>query len=50
MRYRPRDKWSFIADYEEFHGFKQGQLRGSRNQNGLDNANNVRVVSLYEGL
>jgi len=49
VRYRPRDKWSFIADYESFMASMQGSFVGHGIRMGLDNANNVRVVSLYEG-
>lgn len=49
LRYEPRDRWSFVADFESFMASMQGDFVGHGIRMGLDEANNVRVVSLYEG-
>ncbi len=49
LRYKTRDKWSFVADYESFMASMQGTFVGHGIRMSLDNSNNVRVVSLYEG-
>jgi C-terminal processing protease CtpA/Prc len=49
LRYLPRDKWSFVTDYESFMASMQGSFVGHGIRLSLDNAGNVRVVSLYEG-
>jgi carboxyl-terminal processing protease len=49
LRYRPRDKWSFVTDYESFMASMQGSFVGHGIRMSLDNQNNVRVVTLYEG-
>jgi len=49
LRYKQRDKWSFVTDYESFMASMQGSFVGHGIRMGLDDANNVRVVSLYEG-
>ena len=47
LRYLPRDKWSFVADYDDFMASMGGSFVGHGIRMGLDDANNVRVVSLY---
>jgi len=49
LRYEPRDRWSFVTDYESFMASMQGSFVGHGFRMGLDDANNVRVMSLYEG-
>ena len=49
LRYKTRDRWSFVTDYESFMASMQGSFVGHGIRLSLDNANNVRVVSLYEG-
>ena len=49
LRYKPKDPWSFVADYEAFMASMQGSFVGHGIRMSLDPANNVRVVSLYEG-
>lgn len=49
LRYRPQDRWSFVTDYESFMASMQGSFVGHGIRMSLDPANNVRVVSLYEG-
>jgi len=49
LRYRQMDKWSFVTDYESFMAEMEGSFVGHGIRMGLDDADNVRVVSLYEG-
>ena len=49
LRYKTRDKWSFVTDYESFMASMQGTFVGHGIRMSLDNSNNVRVVSLYDG-
>ncbi len=49
LRYKSKDRWSFVTDYESFMASMQGSFVGHGIRLSLDNANNVRVVSLYEG-
>jgi C-terminal processing protease CtpA/Prc len=49
LRYTPKDRWSFVADFESFMASMQGSFVGHGIRLSLDPANNVRVVSLYEG-
>ncbi len=49
LRYKPRDRWSFVTDYDSFMASMQGTFVGHGIRMSLDNSNNVRVVSLYEG-
>jgi carboxyl-terminal processing protease len=49
LRHLPPDKWSFVTDYESFMASMQGTFVGHGIRMSLDNSNNVRVVSLYEG-
>lgn len=49
LRYLPRDKWSFVTDYESFMASMQGSFVGHGIRLSLDDAGNVRVVTLYEG-
>ncbi len=49
LRYKQMDRWSFVTDYESFMASMEGSFVGHGIRMGLDEANNVRVVSLYEG-
>lgn len=49
LRYKEKDNWSFVTDYESFMASMQGSFVGHGIRLSLDAANNVRVVSLYEG-
>jgi C-terminal processing protease CtpA/Prc len=49
LRYKQRDPWSFVTDYESFMASMQGSFVGHGIRMSLDQANNVRVVTLYEG-
>lgn len=47
LRYLPIDRWSFVADYDDFMASMEGSFVGHGIRMGLDDANNVRIVSLY---
>ncbi len=49
LRFLPKDRWSFVTDYDSFMASMQGTFVGHGIRMSLDGANNVRVVSLYEG-
>jgi carboxyl-terminal processing protease len=50
MRYLPKDKWSFVANYDDFMASMEGSFVGHGIRMGLDSSNKVvRVISLYEG-
>lgn len=49
LRFKPKDMWSFVADWESFMASMEGSFVGHGIRMGLDGDNNVRVVSLYEG-
>ncbi|MBK8881521.1 MAG: hypothetical protein IPN67_03815 [Bacteroidales bacterium] len=47
MRYKLLDRWSFVADYEEFMAEMQGSFVGHGFRIGLDDAGNARIVLVY---
>jgi carboxyl-terminal processing protease len=49
MRYKPLDRWSFVADYNEFMAEMQGSFVGHGFRIGLDEDNNARIVLIYKG-
>ena len=49
MRYKPLDRWSFVADYSEFMAQMQGSFVGHGFRIGLDDNNNARIVLIYSG-
>jgi len=49
MRYKTLDKWSFVADYDEFMSEMSGGFIGHGIRIGLDNASNARIASIYTG-
>jgi carboxyl-terminal processing protease len=49
MRYKPLDRWSFVADYDQFMAEMQGSFVGHGFRIGLDDANNARIVAIYSG-
>jgi carboxyl-terminal processing protease len=49
MRYKPLDRWSFVADYDEFMAQMQGSFVGHGFRIGLDDANNARIMLIYSG-
>ncbi|HLP72370.1 MAG TPA: S41 family peptidase [Bacteroidales bacterium] len=47
MRYKPTDRWSFVADYKEYHAEFQGNFVGHGFRLGLDNGGKVRIAMIY---
>jgi carboxyl-terminal processing protease len=47
MRYKPLDRWSFVADYDQFVAEMQGSFVGHGFRIGLDDANNARISLIY---
>ncbi|MFH0842011.1 MAG: S41 family peptidase [Bacteroidota bacterium] len=48
LRFKEQDKWSFVADYDEFLAEMQGSFVGHGFRIGLDNANNARIAMIYK--
>lgn len=48
MRYEPIDRWSFVADYDEFMAEMQGSFVGHGFRIGLDDSDNARIVLIYD--
>jgi carboxyl-terminal processing protease len=49
MKYKTLDKWSFVADYDEFSSEMSGGFVGHGIRMGLDASNNARIVTIYSG-
>lgn len=49
MRYIPLDRWSFVADYDQFLAEMQGSFVGHGFRIGLDDANTARIALIYSG-
>jgi carboxyl-terminal processing protease len=49
MRYKELDRWSFVADYNEFMAQMEGSFVGHGFRIGLDDENNARIVLIYKG-
>jgi len=49
MRYRELDRWSFVADYDEFMAEMAGTFVGHGFRVGLDQAGNARIAQIYQG-
>lgn len=47
MRYLPRDKWSFVSNYDDFMNMMGGSFVGHGISLALDPGNQVRIVSIY---
>ncbi len=47
MRYKTLDKWSFVADYNEFIAEMQGEFVGHGIRIGLDNSKKARISMIY---
>lgn len=47
MRYEPLDKWSFVADYNEFIAEMQGTFVGHGFRIGLDDNDTARIAMIY---
>jgi carboxyl-terminal processing protease len=48
MRYKELDRWSFVADYDEFNAEMAGSFVGHGFRIGLDDAGNARVAMIYD--
>jgi C-terminal processing protease CtpA/Prc len=49
MRYNTLDRWSFVADYNEFMAQMQGTFVGHGFRIGTDDANIARIALIYSG-
>jgi len=49
LRYDELDKWSFVADYEEFMADMAGEFYGHGISIGVDEENNARIAMIYSG-
>ena len=49
IRYTDYDKWSFVADYDEFVAEMSGSFVGHGIRIGLDANNLARIVTIYNG-
>jgi carboxyl-terminal processing protease len=47
MRYRALDRWSFVADYDEFNAEMQGEFVGFGFRIGVDNQAKARIAMIY---
>jgi len=47
MRYKEKDKWSFVADYDEFIAEMQGTFVGHGFRIGVDESHNARIAMIY---
>ena len=48
MRYKELDRWSFVADYDEFMAEMKGEFVGHGIRIGLDNSNKARIAMIYK--
>lgn len=48
MRYKELDRWSFVADYDEFNAEMAGSFVGHGFRIGLDDEGNARVAMIYD--
>jgi carboxyl-terminal processing protease len=47
LRYKPLDRWSFVADYDSFEASMQGTFVGHGIRIGLDALGRARIVTIY---
>ena len=47
LRYKPLDRWSFVADYDSFVASMQGTFVGHGIRIGLDALGKARIVTIY---
>ncbi len=47
MRYKTIDRWSFVADYDEFTAQMQGEFAGHGFRIGVDGSGNARIAMIY---
>lgn len=48
LRYKPKDRWSFVADYNAFVASMQGSFVGHGIRIGLDTQDNARIAMIYK--
>jgi len=49
MRYKPLDRWSFVADYDEFTAQMKGTFVGHGIRIGVDDSDEARIAMIYSG-
>ena len=49
LRYKTLDRWSFVADYDEFNAEMLGTFVGHGFRIGVDNNSNARIAMIYKG-
>lgn len=49
MRYTPVDRWSFVADYDEFNAQMGGTFVGHGIRIGIDQSQKARISMIYSG-
>jgi hypothetical protein len=47
MRYKALDRWSFVADYDQFNAQMNGTFIGHGFRIGLDDSGNARIAMIY---
>jgi carboxyl-terminal processing protease len=47
MRYKELDRWSFVADYDDFNAQMEGTFVGHGFRIGVDGAGNARIAMIY---
>jgi carboxyl-terminal processing protease len=47
MRYKELDRWSFVADYDEFNAEMSGSFVGHGFRIGVDDTGNARIAMIY---
>jgi C-terminal processing protease CtpA/Prc len=48
MRYKELDRWSFVADFDEFNAEMQGEFVGFGFRIGVDNTGKARIAMIYK--
>ena len=48
LRYKERDRWSFVADYTEFTAEMEGTFVGHGFRIGVDDSGKARIAMIYE--
>jgi len=48
MRYKELDRWSFVADYDEFNAEMQGEFVGFGFRIGVDKTGKARIAMIYK--
>lgn len=49
LRYKEHDRWSFVADYDEFNAEMNGEFVGHGFRIGLDGSGKARIAMIYSG-